>query len=49
MYDLVGEAGVEPATECLMSFAVRAVRYVGRLVTFSGRDLPLMDYRVGSK
>lgn len=27
---LVGEAGVEPATEFLMSFAVRAVRYLNR-------------------
>ncbi len=33
---LVGEAGVEPATEFLMSFAVRAVRYLRHLVTFRG-------------
>ena len=46
---LVGEAGVEPATECVMSFAVCAIRYLGRLVTFSGLYLPLVDYLVGSK
>lgn len=33
---LVEEAGVEPATEFQMSFAVHAVRYSRHLVTFHG-------------
>lgn len=33
---LVEEAGVAPATEFLMSFAVHAVRYLRHLVTFRG-------------